>query len=193
MKTAITLLFGISLGIPAMAQDNGIQAEWDIRGTIQSVSTHIERLEPILEQVRAQEWIPKGAPEAYVAQLKTAKDLVSGVKLSTTALSKEPERLTIALDTYFRLQSLDSTLGSLAEGVGKYQNPALAELLSGILAESGGSRQQLRQYMVDLATTKEEEFQVMDKEAQRCRGVLVKQPSGAARRPVAPAKKGDSK
>ena len=34
------------------------------------------------------------------------------------------------------------------------------------------SRQQLRQYLADLATIKEEEFKVMDREAQRCREAI---------------------
>ena len=74
-------------------------------------------------------------------------------------------------------------LTSLIEGVRKYQNPALADLLRGVMSENNASRQQLRQYLVDLAAIKEQEFKVMDQEAQRCREVISGQPTAT------PAKK----
>ncbi len=40
-----------------------------------------------------------------------------------------------ALDAYFRMQAMESTLGSVFEGVRKYQNPALADLLQGVVNE----------------------------------------------------------
>ena len=45
--------------------------------------------------------------------------------------------------------------------------------------ENSASRQQLRQYLVDLAAIKEQEFKVMDEEAQRCRESISKLPSAA--------------
>jgi site-specific recombinase XerC len=81
----------------------------------------------------------------------------------------EPARLTAALDAYFRLQNLETVLTSLVDGVRKYQNPALADLLRGVMSENSTSRQQLRQYLTDLAAVKELESKLMDQEAQRCR------------------------
>ena len=103
------------------------------------------------------------------------------LKRSSDNLVHEPARLTTAMDTYFRLQDLEGSLGSLIEGVRKYQNPALADLLRGVLAENDSSRRQLRQYVVDLAATKEQEFKVVDKEAQRCRESVTR-PGGAPAR-----------
>ena len=93
-------------------------------------------------------------------------------KLSSDNLVREPERLTAALDTYFRLQNLEVVLVSLVEGVRKYQNPAWLILLRSLMNENSASRQQLRQYIVDLAANKEQEFKVMDQEAQRCREII---------------------
>ena len=53
----------------------------------------------------------------------------------------------------------------------------MGDLLIGVLAENSSNRDKLRQYITDLAVTKEQEFQIVDKEAQRCRGVLSHQPA----------------
>ena len=45
------------------------------------------------------------------------------------------------------------------------------------MVENSTNRDRLRQYLQDLATQKEEEFQVADREAQRCRAALLKQPA----------------
>jgi hypothetical protein len=46
-----------------------------------------------------------------------------------------------------------------------------------IVSENSTNRDQLRQYMQDLAAQKEQEFKIADTEAQRCRGSLVQQPA----------------
>ena len=48
--------------------------------------------------------------------------------------------------------------------------------LRSVIAENNASGQQLRQYLVDLAANKEQEFKVMDQEAQRCRAILMDSP-----------------
>ena len=67
-------------------------------------------------------------------------------------------------------------LSSLAAGVSRYQNPALAELLLSIADENSVNRESLRQYALDLASSKEGELKVMESEAQRCLSIIVKQP-----------------
>ena len=118
-----------------------------------------------------QEWVSKGAPQTYVTQWKGAEDELRYLVDSANALKKQPERLTFALDTYFRLQGLTARLDSLVDGVRKYQNPAVGDLLIGVLIDNSANRDKLRQYITDLAATKEQEFEVADKEAQRCRGI----------------------
>jgi hypothetical protein len=97
-------------------------------------------------------------------------------------LIKQPERLTLALETYFRMQAVDTMLGSLIEGIRKYQNPSLAELVQGVVDENSANRDKLRQYIQDLAAQKEQEFAVADKEAQRCRATLMRQPAPTGRK-----------
>ena len=43
-------------------------------------------------------------------------------------------------------------------------------------AYDGQSRERFQKYIVDLAAEHEQECAVMDHEAQRCRGILAKQP-----------------
>ena len=104
-------------------------AEWDIRTALRSMAADAGRLKPVLEQLKPREWVAKGAPDTYVKQLESAQSQIQGVVRSTEILAKDPEKLTAALDTFLRLQALESVLASVAEGVRKYQNPALADLL----------------------------------------------------------------
>ncbi len=178
------LLF-LPLLIP-VACAQGVATPWDTTPMIASLSSQAARLKPILDQLTPKEWVAKGAPDAYIAQWKGAEDELGFLTDSAKALEKQPERLPLALDTYFRLQSLELRLNSLVEGVRNYQNPAVGDLLIGVAAENSANRDKLRQYITDLATTKEQEFEIADKEAQRCRGSLTKQTPA---RPAAPKKK----
>jgi len=66
------------------------------------------------------------------------------------AAAAHPERMTTALDTFFRMESVDAMLRSVVAGIRKYQNPAVAELLAGLIADTSTDRDKLRQYLVDL-------------------------------------------
>jgi hypothetical protein len=158
-----------------------VATEWDISKTLDSLSTQAKRLKPILDQLTADQWVAKGAPQAYVSQWRAAEDGLGYLVNATSALEKQPDRLTLALETYFRMQALENNLNSLVDGVRRYQNPAVGDLLMGVLGENTSNRDKLRQYITDLAANKEQEFQVVDKEAQRCRGVLNRQPAPSKR------------
>jgi uncharacterized membrane protein YccC len=165
--------------LSALAQQPGVPTDWDVQKLVIAIAEQSARIQPLVEQIRPKEWVAKGASDTYVQQWDSAHAQAKTVKLSADNLVREPERLSAALDTYFRLQNLEVVLTSLIDGVRKYQNPALADLLRGVLSENSASRQQLRQYLVDLATVKEQEFKVMDEEAQRCRESISKLPSAA--------------
>ena len=163
----------------ALAQQAGVPTDWDIQKLVTAIAEQSARIQPLVEQIRPKEWVAKGASDTYVQQWDSAHAQAQTVKLSADNLVREPQRLSAALDTYFRLQNLEVVLTSLIDGVRKYQNPALADLLRSILSDNSASRQQLRQYLVDLAAIKEQEFKVMDEEAQRCRESVSKLPSAA--------------
>ena len=147
-------------------------------------SAQAARLAPLLEQLTPANWVRQGAPQAYVEQWRASRQELGYLAESAKTFERQPEKLSAALDTYFRLQGLERQLASLTEGVRKYQNPAVGDLLVAVMGENTGNREGLRQYIGDLATQKEEELAVADKEAQRCRSTINRQP------PPAPAKKG---
>jgi hypothetical protein len=170
----------VFLSAPLLAQNApaaGVNSEWDVRKLLESLGAEAQHLQPIIDQVKPEEWVAKGAPAAYVAQWKSAEVQIRYLLTSTSGLARDPERLTLALDTFLRMQAIESTLASLAEGIHKSQNPALAELTQSVVAENSNNRERLRQYLIDLADQKEQEFQVADREAQRCRGLILNQPA----------------
>lgn len=176
----LLVLFFLSLAVRAQ----GVSAPWDISQTVGALAVQAERLKPILDQLTPEQWQDKGAPATYVAQWRAAQDEVGYVVNAANALGKQPEKLSLAFETYFRMQAVEAEIDSLVEGVRRYQNPAVGDLMISVMAANSSNRDQLRQYITDLAETKEQEFQVVDKEAQRCRGTLVRQ--GPARPAAAP-------
>jgi hypothetical protein len=163
-----------------------VSTPWDIKETIASLSAQTARLKPVLDQLTPQEWVTKGAPEAYVAQWHSAQKELSDVETASAALEKQPEKLSNALTLYFGVQALEARLTSLVGGVRNYQNPAVGDLIVGIVGENSGNRDKLRQYISDLAEQREQEFAVADKEAQRCRVLLNRQPAPAKPAPPKP-------
>ncbi len=183
MKYFLTLLLFSAFASAQTPQAQGVAADWNVTPTIDALSKQAERLKPILDQLTPQQWVSQGAPQTYVSQWKASQDELRYLVDSARALKKQPERLTLALDTYFRLQGLTARLDSLVDGVRRYQNPAVGDLMVGIVAENSVNRDKLRQYITDLAATKEQEFDVVDKEAQRCRGILNHQPASTKKNP----------
>jgi len=179
MKFARWIYLCLSFTAAALAQKAappaGVSSEWDVRKLLDNLERQAQHLKPILDQVNPATW--KGAPEAYAAQWKSTEAELRYLITASQALSRNPEKLTLALDTYMRMQALETRLGSLIEGIRKYQNPALADLAQSMIVENSTNRDQLSQYLRDLAEQKEQEFQIADREAQRCRGVILNQPA----------------
>lgn len=159
------------------AQQAGMQNEWDIHKTLMAIAVHAGRLVPFVDQIHPEQWVANGAPDAYIKQAKTCRDELNGVAASARALSQDPEKLTDALQVLFRIRTLEMMLGSLSEGLRKYQNPPMADMLNAAVAENSGNRDRLQQYILELATAREQECRVADQEAQRCRQSLSRQPS----------------
>jgi hypothetical protein len=189
-----TLLAFLSLSAIASAQaplprpqEPSVANTWDISKVVAAFSDQAGRLKPILDQLTPQEWVAKGAPQGYVSQWQQAEKELGYVTDSAKAFENDPDRLSLALDTYFRWQRLASDLASLVEGVRHYQNPAVGDLVVSVLGENSSNRELLQQHITDLAAQKEQEFAVVDQEAQRCRGTVTRTPARpAAPKPVAP-------
>ena len=171
---AILLSF---LALPAVqAQAPGLPTEWEVTQNMTTLAAQVQRFKPILEEVDPKSWMEKGAPETYQKQWKSVGDKIEFLVHSTGELAKQPERLKLAIEALFRIQSLDSMLASMDEGIRKYQNPALADLLRATMTDLNVQQEKLRQYVLELAAVKEHELKIMDQEAQRCRGALSRHP-----------------
>ncbi len=164
---------------PTQPQPAGLEPAWDIGVILQEMSAHAMRLLPALDRIDVKPWLAKGASDTYVAQLQSSKDQAKALADGAKDLARNPEKLSASLEVFFRAQSLEAMLGSLEEGVRRYQDPAVARMLASLVAENGANRVRLQQYIVNLASEREQQFQVMDREAQRCRGILTAQPVAA--------------
>jgi hypothetical protein len=184
------LTFFLLLSSAARAQAPGVQPAWDLSPALSALIEQTQRLAPILGQLTPAEWVSRGASETFVQQWRGVRQELGYIQASARALEKEPEKLTLALETYFRLEAMEVQLRSLADGVRVYQNPAVADLLVSVMGENSSNRDRLRAHITDVAAQKEQEFAVVDREAQRCRGTLNRAPAqpGPARQP-APAKR----
>jgi hypothetical protein len=165
----------------ANAQSPALPPEWEVRNNLTALVEQVRRLKPILQGVKTEEWSQKGAPETYQAQWKSITSELDYLVRSTEELSREPERLTVALKVFLRMQAMESLLVSFQDGIRKYQNPALADLLRGVMTENAVHREKLREYLVQLAAVKEQECKIMNEEAQRCRALISQQPPAAKR------------
>lgn len=167
----------ISLSLTCFAQTGGVVPEWEARRDIPSLPDKIRKLLPLLEQLQPEEWVAKGAPDAYVQQWKSAQTEVGYLQQTVDSLAQDPYRLTLALDAYFRLQAIDTRLANLVEAIRKYQNPALADLLQSMAAETGTVRVGLQQHIAEVAAQREAEWKIMESEAQRCRTQMTAPPA----------------
>jgi hypothetical protein len=181
LRTLLYLLL-FAWSASAQAPPGGVSSEWDARKMLEALTLQMQHFRSVIERVTPEGWVANGAPQTYVTQWKTSQAELKYLLGSIDALAKQPERLPLALDAYFRMQAMESTFGSVIEGIRKYQNPAIADLLQGVVNENSTNRDKLRQLLQDLAVQKEQEFQVADQEAQRCRSVMMKQSTGSATR-----------
>jgi hypothetical protein len=155
----------------------GLESEWEIAPVLQQIGAHATRVLPLLDRADARQWASKGAPDAYTAQLQSSKDLAHYLADEAKAVAGNPETLSAELQVLFREQSLETLLVSVAEAERKYQSANGAQELVAAAAESGGDRDRLEQYIVNLAAEREKEYQVMDREAQRCRALVLAPPA----------------
>ena len=139
---------------------------------LKEIAAHAGRLVTVLDKADPAGWVQQEAAEAYVAQWKSARAQSQALAGDASELARDPEKLPAALKTFFRMQSLEFMLGSLGEGIRRYQGPPVADALAGVAAENGANRERFQRYIVELAAQREQEYQIMDHEAQRCRALL---------------------
>jgi hypothetical protein len=173
------ILLACAAALCAQQQPAGLEPDWDIGVILQEMSAHAGRLLPVLDRIDVKAWVAKGASATYAAQLQSSKDQAQAFADGARDLARNPEKLSVSLELLFRIQGIETMLGSLEEGTRKYQDPALAQTLAKLTGENGANRDRFQKYIVNLAAEREQQFQVMDREAQRCRGILTVQPAAA--------------
>jgi hypothetical protein len=151
----------------------GLEPAWDMAVVLQEISAHAGRLLPVLNQLDAPGWVAKGASDTYVSQLESSRQQTRAVADEAAALARNPEKLSGALQLFFRMEAQETMLNSLEQGARKYQGQQIAQSLGALFGEGGANRERLRAYIVNLAAEREHQFEVMDREAQRCRATLM--------------------
>ncbi|MEZ5401229.1 MAG: hypothetical protein R2729_16280 [Bryobacteraceae bacterium] len=181
MRSSSLFALVLCLVPTAFAQD-GVTPAWQLQSTLDALASHAKRLPPLLDQVKAADWVKEGASATYAEQSQSARNEIEYLTRAAAALAAKPESLTRALEAYLKLETVETLLDSLSEGVRRYQNPALADLILGVLAENAANRSRLRNYLTELVANKEVELRIMNEEAQRCRGLIFSQPRSPAKK-----------
>jgi hypothetical protein len=163
-------------GIP-IPKPKGLESSWTLRIILDELLKDNEKLEPLLAQMNPQEWFSKkGASEVYIQQWQTAHSQLKEVLAASKLLAQKTEDLPLALDDYFRLEALEVTSRSLQEAVARYGDRFTADQINGLIARNFSRRERFRDYIRDLAATSVQNFKLADEEAQRCRGMISKEP-----------------
>jgi hypothetical protein len=172
----LILISLFAVAVFAQTNSAGLEPTWDMAVVIDQMGKDIARVIPVLGQVNAAAWLEKGASDTYVQQLQSCKDQARAISSEAAALARNPEKLSAGLQLFFRFQGLETMLSSIEDAARKYQNPQIAQTLAATFADSGANRERFRNYLVNLAADRERQFEIMDQEAQRCRGVLMTAP-----------------
>jgi uncharacterized membrane protein YccC len=147
-----------------------------IQSIFTGISKHTARIEPMIQQLHPAEWVAKGAPQTYVAQWNSTIEQLNAIQTEMSALAQRPDQLVELMRALFRVQASQKVVASLMEGLRRYQNPALAELIESVAAEDQSSLDNFERYLIELANDRQQQYDVVEHEAQRCRSTLVGPP-----------------
>ena len=184
MVRNFVLVFLTAWSIPTLAQtaSPGLSPEWEIKQMLTTFIAGFERFKPLLEQATPREWKSVSSTEPFLKQLKNAQEELKYLGYNVESLIHQPDTLPLALESFLRMQSLESTVLSLGDGIRKHQSPELADRLESVLAANSDNKEKLRRYLIELAAAREAEFRLVDQEAQKCRSFLAAPPRKDGRR-----------
>ncbi len=179
--TALALLATLVFSCAAFSQQPAPaiprMTEPQIQSIFTGISKHAARIEPMLQQLHPAEWVAQGAPQTYVAQWNSTIEQLNVIQTEMSALAQRPDQLIELMKALFRVQASQKVIASLMDGLRHYQNPALAELIESVAAEDQSSLDNFERYLVELATDRQQQYDVVEHEAQRCRSTLFAPPS----------------
>jgi len=156
------------------AGPQGVAPGWDLKPQAEKIGADVERLRPLISRLEPAKWTAAGAPQGYEKQWRDCLEGIGHVQNTATRLAARPDRLSLAAETLVRLETLIEHALSLSQAVRRYQNPAIAEVLEGEISAAGASREWLRRHVLELSSTREQELETAEKEAQRCRTEIIR-------------------
>jgi hypothetical protein len=160
----------------------GLEMPWDVKTILGGIKDDLNALKVQVGSMKPQEWHDRASgPTTYILQKQGAEQQLNDALAASALLDAKTESLPLALDEYFRLEALDVTIRSLAEGASRYGARSAADQVNQILARDFNNRERLREYLKDLASSIEQNFKVADAEAQRCRAIISTVPPAAKR------------
>lgn len=154
----------------------GLEAPWDVKRMLSDLAAQNQKLKPLLNQMKPQQWLDNGASPTYVNQYQQTQARVDDTIHAAAALAQQTDSLPLALDTYFRMEALENVARSLEQCVRRYGERQQADELSTLIAQDFNSRERLRRYLQDLSIERDQQFKIADEEAQRCRGMISREP-----------------
>jgi hypothetical protein len=171
-------LLAAALAASVQAQQiAGVENNYDARKIIEAVIKSDQDLRPILSSLNTREWYEsKGAPSTYNLQWQSAQNELHYVETAGNSVLQHVDSLPSLLDLYFRMEALELTARSLAEGARQYAPRDQAQTLDAWVGQGFEARRRMREYMQDVATEVEQNFKIADEEAQRCRAAITKVP-----------------
>jgi hypothetical protein len=151
------------------AQSEGLLPRWEVINLSKSLVESVEQAKTVLDQVKPKEWQQDGAPGAYVDQYENLQTDLGNLRLSAEALARQPEKLSVVIDTFLWLDRVGSMVESITGGVRRYQNAPVADLLDSVRGKGDAALAALKEYMRQLAVENEAAMEIAHSEAQRCR------------------------
>ena len=172
---AVVLLVAMFAALLPAQEDAGTMPPWEVASIAEQLETQVGQVEQILSGIKPEEWQASGAA-AYSAQRETLMLELSHLRNSARAMARAPERLPLVVDTFLWIDRTDSMMASMTDGVRRYQNGAVADLLESARGQYSGAGEKLKEYMQQLAVSVDAQMQIAHEEAQRCRTELVTKP-----------------
>ncbi len=163
------------------AQSAGLAPASETGKLFTDLAAQSTRLQPLIQQLKPNEWVAAGAPKSVAALWQTAASQNQALSAQAGVVARTPEKLADSLRLLEQLHTVEESVAELLPSVAQYQNPALAQLIAGMEEEGKPARDAYAQRVLDLAAEREAQFEIADHEAQRCREILSKEPRGGAR------------
>ena len=172
---AFVLLAAAFAALLPAQDDAGTMPTWEVAAIAENLEAQAAQAEQILSGIKPEEW-PQAGAAAYSSQREALLVELGHLRNSARAMALTPERLPVVVDTFLWIDRTNSMMASMTDGVRRYQNAAVADLLESARSQYSGAGERLKEYMRQLAVSVDAQMQIAHEEAQRCRTQLVTQP-----------------